>query len=152
MDNSTEVIFLLTEDDDGHAKLATRCLREAGVHNTILRFRDGDEVLGFFYGDKNGGKIGDNRMEPGQAYLLLLDIRMPRVDGVQVLKQIKADPNLKNLPIIMLTTTDDSHEIQRCYDLGCNIYVTKPVDFIKFKESIQRLGLLLLVISVPKIA
>ena len=81
--------------------------------------------------------------------VLLLDIRMPKVDGVEVLRQIKSDPELKNMPVIMLTTTDDPREIRTCYSLGCSCYVTKPVDYQKFAEMLSRLGLFLLVVQVP---
>ena len=83
--------------------------------------------------------------------MLLLDIRMPKVDGVEVLKQIKNDPELKNMPVIMLTTTDDPREIRNCYALGCSCYVTKPVDYQKFSDMLTRLGLFLLVVQVPNL-
>ena len=73
--------------------------------------------------------------------LLLLDIKMPRVDGVEVLRQLKSDPQTALVPVIMLTTTDDPREIQRCYELGCSVYITKPVDYQAFVEAINRLGL-----------
>ena len=82
--------------------------------------------------------------------LLLLDIKMPRVDGVEVLRQVRADPKTATLPVIMLTTTDDPREIDRCYQLGCNVYVTKPVDYQAFVEAIKRLGLFLQVVAVPR--
>jgi CheY-like chemotaxis protein len=79
----------------------------------------------------------------------LLDIKMPRLDGIEVLRQLRADPRTARLPIIMLTTTDDPREIQRCYELGCNVYITKPVDYQAFVEAIKRLGLFLQVVKVP---
>ncbi|QEM67093.1 response regulator [Geobacter sp. FeAm09] len=141
-----EVIILIAEDDDGHAELIQDNLQEAGLRNPIIRFRNGQEALDFFYGGADGH---GPRCEKGQAYMMLLDIRMPKVDGVEVLRQIKSDPELKNMPVIMLTTTDDPREIRTCYGLGCSCYVTKPVDYQKFAEMLSRLGLFLLVVQVP---
>ncbi|OGR30130.1 MAG: hypothetical protein A2X83_08025 [Desulfuromonadales bacterium GWD2_54_10] len=143
-----EVTILIAEDDDGHAELICDNLRESGLHNPIIRFSNGQEALDFFFGPP----LGDlPRREHGRAYMLLLDIRMPKVDGVEVLKQIKNDPELKNMPVIMLTTTDDPREIRNCYNLGCSCYVTKPVDYQKFSEMLTRLGLFLLVVKVPNL-
>jgi CheY-like chemotaxis protein len=141
-----EVIILIAEDDDGHAELIQDNLQESGLRNPIIRFHNGQEALDFFYGKPDGDAP---RCEKGQAYMMLLDIRMPKVDGVEVLRQIKSDPALKNMPIIMLTTTDDPREIRTCYNLGCSCYVTKPVDYQKFAEMLSRLGLFLLVVQVP---
>jgi CheY-like chemotaxis protein len=140
-----EVTILIAEDDDGHAELIMDNLRQAGVFNRMLRFRDGQETLDFFSSAGEGA-----RWEKGRAYMLLLDIRMPKVDGVEVLRQLKSNPELKNVPIIMLTTTDDPREINNCYSLGCNCYVTKPVDYNKFAEMLHRLGLFIVVVQVPK--
>jgi CheY-like chemotaxis protein len=142
-----EVTILIAEDDDGHAQLVTYALEEAGLSNPICRFRDGREALDFLFQRGRGPWREDAR-----AYLLLLDIRMPFVDGVQVLRTIKEDPKLRNLPVVMLTTTDDPKEIQTCYDLGCNCYVTKPVQFQAFAESLKRVGLFLKIVRVPPLS
>jgi len=144
-----EVVILIAEDDDGHAELIQDNLLEAGLKNEIIRFHNGRDALDFFYGEPGGDTA---RCEKGQAYLMLLDIRMPKVDGVEVLRQLKSDPELKNMPVIMLTTTDDPREIRTCYNLGCSCYVTKPVDYRKFAEMLSRLGLFLLVVQVPDLA
>ncbi len=141
-----KIIILLAEDDDGHAELVTENLREAGVYNEILRFHDGEEALNFFFGSEVGQPVGYQRQ---QAYLLLLDIRMPKIDGVQVLERLKSTPHLRHLPVIMLTTTDDPREVEHCYQLGCNSYIAKPVDFSGFTEALRRLGLFILVIKAP---
>lgn len=150
--DSKAVTILIAEDDEGHAELISDNLLEAGITNPIIRFRNGQETLDFFFGPAPGqdgeGARAPHR-EAGQAYMLLLDIRMPKVDGVEVLRQIKGDPQLKNMPVIMLTTTDDPREIQNCYALGCSCYVTKPVDYRQFSEMLVRLGLFLLVVQVP---
>jgi CheY-like chemotaxis protein len=116
------------------------------VDNPIRHFRDGQEILDFLLPD--GEESG---AESGQSYLLLLDIRMPKVDGVEVLRQIRADEGLRGMPTIVVTTTDDPHEIENCHRLGCSTYLSKPVDYEKFVQAIRTLGLFLMVIQVPKI-
>lgn len=135
-----EVRILIAEDDEGHAELIQDSLKEAGVTNEIIRFRDGQETIDY---------IMENPDLERSPCLLLLDIRMPRMDGIDVLKRLKSDPRTRNMPVIMLTTTDDPREIRQCYDLGCNCYVTKPVDYQKFSEVMNRLGLFLVIIQIP---
>ncbi len=142
-----EVTILIAEDDDGHAELIIDNLRDAGLTNEIIRFVDGQEAMDFL----NGGQGAPQVRQSGKAYLLLLDIRMPRVDGVEVLRRVKADPALHKIPIIMLTTTDDPREVKNCYELGCSCYITKPVDYDRFSEMLNRLGLFLMVVQVPDI-
>lgn len=139
-----QVTIMIAEDDDGHAELIKDNLREAGVTNEIIRFRDGQEVLDHLL---PGGIV---KSPAAKHSMLLLDIRMPRVDGVEVLKRLKSTPELRNLPVIMLTTTDDPREIKQCYELGCNCYITKPVDYQKFAEVMTRLGLFLIIIQLPE--
>lgn len=141
---NNELILLLAEDDAGHALLVQECFKRAGVHNSLVRFKDGLETWDFLSGPKAG-------IETGKSYLLLLDIRMPGLDGIEVLRRVKADPRLKTMPVIMLTTTDDPGEIKLAYELGCNNYLTKPVEFGKFAEVIKRLGLFLLIVKVSAI-
>lgn len=142
--NSEEVNIIIAEDDEGHAVLIMKNLREAGFKNNFLLFSDGQEVLDFLF---MRGK-GPHRVS-GKAYLLLLDIRMPKVDGVAVLRQIKENSELSKLPVIMVTTTDDPREIENCHNIGCNIYMTKPVDYEKFIDAVRKLGLFLKVVKVP---
>jgi CheY-like chemotaxis protein len=141
-----EVIVLIAEDDDGHATLIEKNLRRAGLLNEIIRFKDGQETLDFLF-EKGKGSHRKHDM----AYLLLLDIRMPKVDGVEVLRQVKAEKGLRKLPIIMITTTDDPREVELCHELGCSNYITKPIDYDNFMEAVRQLGLFLLVVEVPKI-
>ncbi len=140
---SEELTILMAEDDDGHAKLVQERFAEVGVTNPLRRFRDGAEAWSFLSDPVNA--------RPGEGFLLLLDIRMPGLDGVEVLRRIKADARLKPMPVIMLTTTDDPKEIETCYALGCNSYLTKPVEFERFAEVIKRLGLFLTIIRVDKL-
>jgi CheY-like chemotaxis protein len=141
-----EVIVLIAEDDDGHATLIEKNLRRAGLLNEIIRFKDGQESLDFLF-EKGKGK----KRKSDMSYLLLLDIRMPKVDGIEVLRKIKADKELKKLPVIMITTTDDPREVELCFELGCSNYIAKPIEYDSFMESIRQLGLFLLVVEVPMI-
>jgi CheY-like chemotaxis protein len=139
-----KVTILIAEDDTGHARLIEKNLGRAGLRNSIRLFEDGQEVLDFLF--RRGP--GPCR-ESGTAYLLMLDIRMPKVDGVEVLRQVKQDAALRKLPVVMLTTTDDPREIERCHELGCNNYIVKPVDYDKFAEAITQLGLFMSLVQIP---
>jgi len=137
-------VILIVDDDEGHAILVRENLVAAGLSNTIQHFSDGQAVLDFFF---NPG--AHQRHNHGQVYLLLLDIRMPKVEGTEVLRRLKADPKLRKMPIVILTTTDDAREVERCHELGCNVYIQKPVDYDKFAEAIRRLGLFINLMMVP---
>ena len=141
-----EVIIVIAEDDDGHATLIEKNLKRAGILNEIIRFKDGQETLDYLFQKGKGA-----RRENNKALMLLLDIRMPKVDGVEVLREVKADKELRKIPVIMITTTDDPREVENCHALGCSNYVTKPIDYDKFVEAIRQLGLFLLVVEVPNI-
>src|SRR5262249_22375273 len=136
--------IILAEDDDGHATLVQRNLERSGLINGFKRLKDGQEALDYLRGE--GAFAGQ---APAGSVLLLLDIKMPRVDGIEVLRQLRGDTRTNKTPVIMLTTTDDPREIERCYELGCNVYITKPVDYQAFVEAIKRLGLFLQVVAVP---
>lgn len=144
--NFNSVTILIAEDDDGHAELIRLHLQEAGMINPILRFKNGQDLLDFLF-----RRHGAPPPNADVAYLLLLDLRMPKVDGIDVLRQMKADAVLHKIPVIILTTTDDPCEIDACYALGCNTYITKPVEFGAFSEVLKRLGLFLQSIKVPVI-
>lgn len=139
------VTIVIAEDDDGHAQLIAEHLEEAGVLNPLIRLRDGRETLNFFLRSGTGPQAVQ-----GNAYLLLLDIKMPEVDGIEVLRQLKGDEKLRTLPVVMLTTTDDPRDVEACYKAGCNNYLTKPVAFAHFAEVIRRLGLFISVMKVVK--
>jgi CheY-like chemotaxis protein len=136
--------LLIVDDDEGHAVLVRDNLQEAGLTNPMLHFKDGQAILDFLFRRGDGPK-----RQEGQSYLLLLDIRMPKVDGVEVLRQVKADPELRKLPVIMLTTTDDPREVDRCHALGCSVYIQKPVDYDKFAEAVKSLGMFIKLVLVP---
>lgn len=143
---NNEVTILIAEDDEGHAELIRKNLVRAGIANAFIHFKDGQAVADFLFccGD------GPHR-DSGKAYVLLLDIRMPKLDGTEVLEQIKADPELCKIPVIIITTTDDPREVARCHELGCSSYITKPVEYDSFVKAITQLGLFLIVVQVPVI-
>ena len=138
--------ILIAEDDLGHAALIQKNLRRAGITNDIVHFKDGQEALDFLYGTST-----ESHFTEGTPYLLLLDIRMPKVDGVEVLRRVKEDSKLRKMPVIMITTTDDPREVANCHDLGCSNYITKPIEYDNFVEAIRQLGLFLMVVEVPEI-
>jgi CheY-like chemotaxis protein len=143
---TNEVVILIADDDPGHARLIEKNLTRAGLSNPIQRFADGQQILDFLFCRGSG-----LHRAPDTPYLLLLDIRMPKVDGVEVLRQVKEDPELRKIPTIMLTTTDDPREVERCHALGCSNYVVKPVDYEKFSEAIRQMGLFISLVQVPEI-
>ncbi len=134
----------MVEDDEGHARLIEKNIRRAGISNQINHFLDGGSALRYLFEDESGPRLN------GPA-LILLDLNLPDMSGTAILERIKADPVLRRTPVVVLTTTDDKHEIQRCYDLGCNVYITKPVDYENFASAIRQLGLFLSVIQVPEV-
>ena len=143
MGNYKEVIILIAEDDDGHAELIKAGLEDSGICNPIIRFSNGEEVWHFI------SCTGDKEVrDKNKSYLLLLDINMPKMNGEEVLVRIKSDQELKEMPVIMLTTTDDPREIEICYQLGCNLYITKPIDFLKFAETLKLLGLFIQIVKI----
>ena len=143
METYKELIILIAEDDDGHAELIREGLVESGVCNKIKRFSNGEDVW-HFISCTDDKEVRDKT----KNYLLLLDINMPKMDGVEVLKRIKSDKELKEIPVMMLTTTDDPREVEGCYQLGCNLYITKPIDFTKLTETLKRLGLFIQIVKI----
>lgn len=141
---SEHVTIIMIEDDEGHARLIEKNIRRAGVRNEIVSLSDGTSALKHLFGDDGSGA-----QHSGRALLILLDLNLPDMSGVDILKRLKENEHLKRSPVVVLTTTDDQHEIQRCYDLGCNVYITKPVDYDSFAHSIRQLGLFFSVIQIP---
>lgn len=129
------MVILIAEDDAGHFQLIKKNLWLTCVDSDILQFRDGQEALDFLF--KNDTDI---HLEEKKQYVLLLDIRMPKVDGLEVLRRMKADEKLRKIPVIMLTTTSEAGMIKQCYELGCSYYMVKPVDYRHFMEAVQNLG------------
>ncbi len=139
------VTILLVEDDPGHAVLIEKNLRRAGIANRILKLDTGQKAVDFLL--KQGEYADDDQPVP---LLLLLDLNLPVLDGYQVLSIIKKDDRTRTIPVVILTTTDNPHEVTRCYELGCNVYITKPVEYEKFSEAIRRIGLFLSIVKVPE--
>ncbi len=139
------MVIAMIEDDEGHARLIEKNLRRAGVNNEIVPLADGASALAFLFGPDGSGLVNK-----GRPLLVLLDLNLPDMSGIDILKRIKENEHLKVSPVVVLTTTDDRTEIQRCYDLGCNVYVTKPVDYEKFAHAIQQFGLFVYVMQIPE--
>jgi CheY-like chemotaxis protein len=144
MSNIQAVTILLVEDDPGHARLIEKNLRRSNINNEIVIFNNGRQAVDYLF--KSGQYTHSNHASP---LLVLLDLNLPGFDGYQVLKQMKRDERTKRIPVIILTTTDDTHEVAKCYDLGCNVYITKPVDYAQFSQAIRKIGMFLSVVTVP---
>lgn len=138
---SHPVTIVMVEDDPGHAKLIEKNIRRANINNEIVHFTDGGSAVEHLMSDA---------VRANGPLLVLLDLNLPDMQGTDILARIKSSEHLKRAPVIVLTTTDDKTEIQRCYDLGCNVYITKPVDYEGFAQAIRQLGLFLSVIQVPE--
>jgi CheY-like chemotaxis protein len=138
------VTIIMIEDDEGHARLIERNIRRSGVNNEIVPFTNGTAAMNYLFGPDRSG-VGHK----GEALLILLDLNLPDMTGIDILRQIKENKFLKAAPVVVLTTTDDSQEIKRCYELGCNVYITKPVNYESFANAIRQLGLFFSVIQVP---
>ncbi len=139
------VSIVMIEDDEGHARLIERNIRRAGVNNELIPFSNGTEALKFLLGADRSGEVSAKK-----HLLVLLDLNLPDMTGIDILEKIKANAHTKRSPVVVLTTTDDAREIQRCYDLGANVYITKPVDYDNFANAIRQLGLFFAVMQVPE--
>jgi CheY-like chemotaxis protein len=142
---SQAVKIIMIEDDEGHARLIERNIRRSGVNNEIVPFTSGTEALSYLLGEDSNGAA-----HRGEALLILLDLNLPDMTGTEILKRVKETPSLKCAPVVVLTTTDDAQEIKRCYELGANVYITKPVHYENFANAIRQLGLFFSVIQVPQ--
>jgi CheY-like chemotaxis protein len=145
MPHDHPVTILLVEDDPGHARLIERNLRRAHITNAIITLSDGQEAVDYLFKEQTYAGAGH-----AMPLLMLLDLNLPGLDGYQVLTRLKADERTRHIPVIILTTTDEPYEIERCYTLGCNVYVTKPVEYAQFAEAIHTLGLFLSIVEVPR--
>ena len=140
--SSTPVKIVMVEDDHGHAKLIEKNIRRANISNEIMHFDHGQPALDYLFSQE---------VRLNGPMLILLDLNLPDMSGTEILAEVKRDERLKRAPVVVLTTTDDKTEIERCYDLGCNVYITKPVDYESFAGAIRQLGLFLSVMQAPEI-
>lgn len=144
-DRAKAVTIIMIEDDEGHARLIEKNIRRAGVNNEILPFQNGTDALNWLLGPDGTGEVS-----AGRQLLILLDLNLPDMTGVDILERVKSNPHTRPAPVVVLTTTDDAFEIQRCYDLGANVYITKPVNYEGFANAIRQLGLFFSVMQVPQ--
>ncbi len=130
------VEILLVEDNPDDAELAIRALKKNNLANHLLHLQDGEEALEFLFNEKNG-----------KPKLVLLDLKMPKVDGIEVLRQLKSNEKTKSIPVVMLTSSKEDRDIIESYQLGVNAYIVKPLDFEQFGNAIKQLGLFWLVLN-----
>jgi CheY-like chemotaxis protein len=143
MPSPLPVTIVIVEDDPGHARLMERSVRRAHITNDIVILRDGQDALDYLFPEPCIEE------PPNVPYLMLLDLGLPIVDGYTVLQRVKRDERTHHIPVIILTTVDVPAEIERCYALGCTVYMTKPVEETRFIEVIRQLGLCLSIVQIP---
>ncbi len=144
--NLNAVDLLLVEDNSSDAELAIRELKKHNFANSLFHVTDGEEALDFIFAT---GKYLDVRRIDLPPKVVLLDIQMPKVNGIEVLQKIKSDPRTKAMPVVMLTSSKEDPDIQNCYSLGANSYIVKPVNFEGFAEAIKNLGFYWLLLNQP---
>jgi CheY-like chemotaxis protein len=138
---SKPVTIVMIEDDEGHARLIEKNIRRAAINNEIRHFADGGSAMAY---------LDSDQVRANGPLLILLDLNLPDMQGIDILARLKGDEAHRATPVVVLTTTDDRVEIQRCYELGCNVYITKPVEYESFATAIRQLGLFLSVMQVPE--
>ena len=138
-----QVELLLVEDNEDEAYMAIRELKKNNLANNLLHVKDGEEALEYIFGT---GKY-DGRNIDNVPKLILLDLKMPKVNGIEVLKKIRRDEKTKKIPVVVLTSSQEGKDITEAYDLGVNSYIVKPIDFEKFSNSIREIGLYWLVLN-----
>jgi CheY-like chemotaxis protein len=144
MSNPNLVTIVLVEDDPGHARLIEKNLRRGAITNDLVLINNGKDAVDYLF--CQGKYCGSQLPSP---LLVLLDLNLPVMDGFQVLECLKSDDRTKLIPIIVITSTDDARDVALCYKLGCNVFLTKPIDYNKFCQAIRNLGLFLSVVSWP---
>ena len=133
----TQVEILLVEDNLNDAELIIRALQKSNIANKLFHLKDGVAALDFLFGrGQYAGRNTNNKPK-----LILLDLKMPKVDGIEVLAKIKADEFTKKIPVVILTSSNENPDIEKCYLLGANSYIVKPVDFDNFRKAVSEIGL-----------
>jgi CheY-like chemotaxis protein len=135
--------ILLVEDNPDDEALAIRALRRSRITNEIVVVRDGVEALDYLFGTGNYA----DRDTAIQPTVILLDLKLPRMDGIEVLRHLRANESTRLLPVVILTTSEEEQDLLASYSLGCNSYVRKPVDFVQFSEAVQQLGMYWLLLN-----
>lgn len=135
--NSIEII--LVEDNPDDAKLTIRALKKGNLANNLLHLSDGEEVIQYLNQNKNNNL----------PKLILLDLKMPKIDGLEVIQHLKKDAKLKSIPIVVLTSSKENKDIKKAYELGANAYIVKPVDFENFSQAVSEIGVFWLIINQP---
>ena len=141
MSNNKKI--LLVEDNPDDVELTLRAFKKNNIMNKIIVKRDGAEALDFFFGKESA--VNDQKND--LPVVILLDLKLPRINGIEVLKKLKADARTKLIPLIILTSSKEPSDLLICYNLGCNSYIRKPVDFSQFMEMVKQLGIYWLLIN-----
>jgi len=144
--NPNSVEILLVEDNITDAELTIRELKKHNMANNLVHVKNGEEALDFIFAT---GKYATTREIQHSPKVILLDIQMPKVNGLEVLQKLKTDPRTRAIPVVILTSSKESPDIQKCYDLGANSYIVKPVNFEGFAQAIKNLGFYWLLINQP---
>lgn len=139
MTMSNKKIIVLVEDNEQDEHLTIRALKKNNIINEIVVLRDGEEAINFF---------SDPALET-EIQVILLDIKLPKIDGLEVLEHIRGNNKVKHTPVVLLTTSNEESDVVRGYDLGANSYVRKPVDFVEFANAVKQLGLYWLILNLP---
>lgn len=145
MDETNVVEILLVEDIPEDRELALRALRKAKLSNNIQVARDGAEAIEFLFGE---GAHAGRKIENGPK-VILLDLKLPKIDGIEVLRRIKSDPRTQTIPVVVLTSSKEQKDVVESYRLGVNSYIVKPVDFERFAAAVQELGMYWLLLNQP---
>lgn len=145
MSDHNRVEILLIEDNMSDAELAIRALTKNNIANDLVHLKDGVEAIDYIFGE--GEYSGRNINE--QPKVILLDLKMPKIDGIQVLEKIKSDDRTKEIPVVVLTSSKEDPDVKRCYQLGVNSYIVKPVEFDDFLKAVSELGLYWLLLNQP---
>jgi CheY-like chemotaxis protein len=138
------IVIVLVEDNEDDQTLAVRALQRAGVTNEVVVLEDGVKAVAFF--EAAGAPAG---FDPTRTYLVLLDLKLPRLGGLEVLRTLRANPLTRRLPVVVLTSSDEERDLVESYDLGANSYIRKPVDFAQFSDVISHLGYYWLALNRP---
>lgn len=141
----SEKAILLVEDNPDDEALTLRAFRKNNIRNDVVVARDGVEALDYLFG--RGRFVGRDTADVPQV--VLLDLKLPKLDGIEVLRRVRGDPQMRTLPIVVLTSSKEDRDLSECYRLGCNSYVRKPVDFDQFMEAARQLGLYWLLLNEP---